>query len=178
MNKEKDQILQENLSEIDKKQYKLWVLLRQVGHLMTEIRKEDLSPFGMTPAQNATLRSIAHLGEKATPAEIARWLMRKPHTITHLLNRMEKCGQVKKVHDLARKNQVRVILTEKGKQDYNATKKAEYVHPILDFMNDEEREIMETCLNEIRIKLLKERGMASRPPLFEGFQDGSNFENS
>ena len=147
--------------------YRLWVLLRQVGLLMTELRREDLLKYEMSPAQAATLRSVAHLGPIATPAEISRWLMRKPHTITHLLNRMEKCGQIKKVKDMERRNQVRIALTEKGLQDYNAVKEAEYTHFLLDALDESEREIMAACLNKIRTKLLEELNLTYRPPLYE-----------
>ena len=147
--------------------YRLWVLLRQVGHLMTELRREDLLAYEMSPAQAATLRSVANLKEIATPAEISRWLMRKPHTITHLLNRMEKCGQIKKVKDLKRKNQIRIALTEKGKRDYDRIKKAEFTHPILSFLNDDDKKTLENCLNNIRTKLLEELNISYRPPLFE-----------
>ena len=91
-------------------------------------KKGRFAAYEMSPAQAATLRSVANLKEIATPAEISRWLMRKPHTITHLLNRMEKCGQIKKVKDLKRKNQIRIALTEKGKRDYDRIKKAEFTH--------------------------------------------------
>lgn len=160
--------------ETNKEFYRLWVLLRQVGHLMTELRREDLLNYGMSPAQAATLRSVANLGDVATPAEISRWLMRKPHTITHLLNRMEKCGQIKKVKDMERKNQVRIALTEKGEEDYKAVKQAEYSHPILSFLEEDEKQMLEHCLDKIRTKLLEELDITFRPPLFENLDIDEN----
>lgn len=158
--------------EEKKPRNRLWVLLRQVGHLMTELRREDLLKYEMSPAQAATLRSVAHLGKIATPAEISRWLMRKPHTITHLLNRMEKCGQVKKVKDMERGNQVRIALTEKGQQDYAAVKEAEYTHSILDILDESEKEVMSACLNKIRTRLLEELNLSYRPPLYDDVNAG------
>lgn len=152
---------------INDQYYRLWVLLRQVGHLMTELRREDLLAYEMSPAQAATLRSVEKLGNSATPAEISRWLMRKPHTITHLLNRMEKCGQIKKVKDLERKNQVRIALTKKGKQEFDAVKEVEYSHPILSFLSAEDKQTLESSLSEIRIRLLEELRISYRPPLFD-----------
>jgi DNA-binding MarR family transcriptional regulator len=140
INKEKEKDL------INSEYFRLWVLLRQVGHLMTELRREDLLAYKMSPAQAATLRSVANLDNSPTPAEISRWLMRKPHTVTHLLNRMEKCGQIKKTKDLKRKNQIRISLTEKGKQDYNQVKEVEFSHPILSFLSEEEKSDYGTLL--------------------------------
>jgi DNA-binding MarR family transcriptional regulator len=151
--------------DLNQRYYRLWVLLRQVGHLMTELRRADLLAYGMSPAQAAALRSTAYLGKTATPAEISRWLMRKPHTITHLLNRMEKVGQIKKVQDLKRKNQIRITLTKKGEHDYDAVKKVEYPHPILGFLNDQEKETLELCLNKIRTRLLEELKITYKPLL-------------
>jgi DNA-binding MarR family transcriptional regulator len=154
-----------NDGDLNQEYYRLWVLLRQVGHLMTELRRADLLVYGMSPAQAATLRSMAYLGKKATPAEISRWLMRKPHTVTHLLNHMEELGQIKKVKDLKRKNQIRITLTKKGEHDYDIIKNVEYPHPILGFLNDQEKETLELCLNKIRTRLLEELKITYRPLL-------------
>ena len=154
-----------NDGDLNQEYYRLWVLLRQVGHLMTELRRADLLVYGMSPAQAATLRSTANLGKKATPAEISRWLMRKPHTITHLLNRMEEVGQIKKVKDLKRKNQIRIALTEKGEHDYDIIKNVEYPHPILGFLNNQEKQTMELFLDKIRTRLLEELKINYRPLL-------------
>lgn len=158
MTKKSDPITEES-------QYQLWVLLRQVGHLMTELRREDLLAYNLTPAQAAALRTIPKLGDKATPAEIAKWLMRKPHSVSHLLDRMEECGQITKHKDLHYKHLTRIALTEKGKQDFETIQKAEYMHSIMDFIPEDQQEQLKAILTELRRRLINELGMTYRPTL-------------
>ena len=99
--------------------YRLWVLLHQTRDAVHIARKKELGRFEISTIQAAALFIIQAIGEQATPAEISRWLFRKPHSVSGLLNRMEKEGLVKKTKDLDKKNLVRVTLTEKGRQAYN-----------------------------------------------------------
>ena len=95
-------------------------------------------------------------GKKATPAEIARELYREDHTISVLLTRMEKEGFVKKIKDLERKNQVRIILTSKGRRVYNQSKTREYMHSIMDVLPEGERKQMIVNLTKIKDKASEE----------------------
>ena len=56
------------------------------------------------------------LGNKCTPAKMSRILVRQPHTVSAIIDRMVKNGFLKKVKDMERKNWVRVIVTEKGEK--------------------------------------------------------------
>jgi len=77
-----------------------------------------MSKFGISAIQSAVMLISKMLGKRATPTEISRWLHRKPHSISMLLDRMENAGLVNKVKDLERKNLVRVVMTEKGRDLY------------------------------------------------------------
>ena len=71
------------------------------------------------------------LVNKPTVSEIARWLLREPHSVSGLVTRMERRGLVKKVSDPHRKNLVRVTITEKGRQYYHQSTKRESIHGIM-----------------------------------------------
>ena len=130
--------------------YDLWVLLNQVQSLMMNARDIELMEYGTTAMQAAVLFIINSIGEETIPAEISRWLLRKPATVSGLLDRMEKAGLIDRARDLPRKNLVRVRLTEKGKQAYKQSLKRETVHEIMSRLSKEERQQLASILMKLR----------------------------
>lgn len=94
--------------------YNLWVLLHQARDVIYKAKEKELRQYGLSPIKAAVLFVIKAIGDKATPAEIARWVFREPNSITELINRMAGKGLVRKTRDPDKKNLVRVTLTEKG----------------------------------------------------------------
>ena len=77
---------------------------------------------------------VQALGNKATPAALSRHIIRQPHTVSALVDRMARRGLVKKVKDLDRKNLVRVVMTEKGKKTYELSTKRGPIHRIMSYL--------------------------------------------
>lgn len=98
--------------------YKLFFLLRLTADAIHKLRETELNKYGVSPQQALALVSIYSLKNKATPAELSRWLYREPNSITILLNRMEKLGLIRKRADTKRKNMIRLSLTSKGLEAY------------------------------------------------------------
>jgi len=130
--------------------YDLWVLLNQVQSLMMNARDTELMEHGTTAMQAAVLFIINSIGEEAIPAEISRWLLRKPATVSGLLDRMEKAGLIERVKDLPRKNLVRIRLTEKGRQAYKQSLKREAIHKTMSCLSEEERKQLASILVKLR----------------------------
>ena len=130
--------------------YDLWVLLNQVQSLMMNARDTELIKYGTTAMQAAVLFIANSIGEEAIPAEISRWLLRKPATISGLLHRMEKARLIERVKDLPRKNLVRVRLTEKGRQAYKQSLKREAIHKTMSCLSEEERKQLASILVKLR----------------------------
>ena len=135
--------------------YDLWVLLNQVQSLMMNVRDTELMEYGTTAIQAAVLFITNSIGEEAIPAEISRWLLRKPATISGLLDRMEKAGLIERAKDLPRKNLVRIRLTEKGKQAYKQSLKRETIHKIMSCLSEEERQQLASILVKLRNRTAK-----------------------
>ncbi|MFC1872895.1 MarR family winged helix-turn-helix transcriptional regulator [Chloroflexota bacterium] len=93
----------------------LWVLLRRTGHIAQKVRDRELSQCGLSAVRSAVLSLVHDLKGKATPAEIARQLLREDHSISYLLSKMAEEGILKKTEDPDRKNMVRIALTKKGR---------------------------------------------------------------
>jgi DNA-binding MarR family transcriptional regulator len=111
---------------------------------------------------------MAAIGENATPAEISRWLLREPHSVSGILERMEKNGLIKRVKDLERRNMIRVTFTEKGKQAYGVVRRRGVWHKIMEVLTAEEQEYLAYLLNKVHEKVLKLSGIKKPPSPYPG----------
>lgn len=145
-------------------EFRLWVLLRQVAHTTLVARDRELNQYGITTIQAAVLHTIQLIGNRATPAEIARRILRERHSVSGLLIRMEKDGLVRKVKDLDRKNLIRVAITEKGQQVYDRSTKRKSIHKIMSSLSEEERQQLRSCLEKLGNKALRELLVNRKPP--------------
>ena len=120
----------------------LWMLLQQACDSTRRARGNELREFGISMMQAAVLFIVKSIEGPATPAEISRWLFREPHTVSGLLERMEKQGLVRRVKDLERKNMIRVEITEKGEEAYQGSRELKVIRTILSSISPEERDIL------------------------------------
>ena len=144
--------------------YELWWLILHMRRAMHKIRARELFQYGITPEEAAVLLVVQTIGDKATPAEIARYLLREPHSISGLLSRMQEDGLVRKAKDLDRKNMVRVELTDKGRKAYRQSTKKESIHRLMSCLSEEDRQQLESLLELLWEKALKDLGVAVKPP--------------
>jgi len=107
---------------------------------------------------------IDAIGDKATPAEISRWLFRQSHTISGLLKRMERDGLIRMVKDLDRKNLVRVALTEKGQQALDQSRKREAIHYVMSTLSLEEQQQLSSSLDKLLSRALINLGIEGKLP--------------
>ena len=138
--------------------YNLWLFLAQVRAVMFKARQKEVSRYGITAGQASVLFVINALGDRATPAEISRWLFLKSHSVSAILNRMEKQGLVKRAKDLPKRNLVRVALTEEGREIYVNCTKRESMHKIMASLDSNLRQQLMGCLEKLRDATLKYLG--------------------
>ena len=153
----------QDASDVDK-DYELWVLFHQTCDAMARAREAELRESGISRIKAAALFVIKTLKVPATPAEISRWLFREPHTVSGLLDRMQKQGLVRKVKDLERKNLVRVVITEKGEEVYQQSREMKVIRKILSCLSTKERDNVKPCLEALRNKALEEVRVGHRLP--------------
>lgn len=94
----------------------IWVTLIHTKDAISKVRQKELEPCGITVEQSGILALLCSRKESPTPAEISRWMFRKRSSVTIILNRMVAKGLVTKTTDPAKRNRVRILLTEKGKK--------------------------------------------------------------
>ena len=147
--------------------FTIWTLLHQTAYAITRAREKELKRYGIAIRQVAALLVISNLGDRTTPTELARWLFRKPHTISSMLTRMEKEGLIEKSKDLERKNVVRVTLTEKGKVTYQQSTRRESIHRVMSCLDEKELGQLRSLLERLRERAFEELGVTSTtlPPL-------------
>ena len=136
--------------------YNLWVLLSQANDVVFNAREEELSQYGIPAMQARVLFLINSIGSETTPAQISRWIFRKPHSVSGILFRMEDAGLIKKTKDLHKKNLVRVTITEKGQQIFEKSLKRKSVHKIMSVLTDEERQQLQSIALKLRAKGLRD----------------------
>lgn len=144
--------------------YQLWVLLEQACDATRKARDNELKEFGISRMQAAILFIVKAVKGPATPAEISRWLFREPHTVSGILERMEKQGLVRQVKDLERKNMIRVVITEKGDEAYQRSRELRVIRTILSSLSPEQMDTLRPYLETLRNKALGELGVKYQLP--------------
>ena len=135
--------------------YYLWWLITRTYRLIYKARAEEIyQRYRITGAESAAIFAIKLIGENATPSRISRFLLRTPHSIGSLLERMDREGFVKRVKDMKRKNLVRVTLTEKGNRVYEETARRESIHKILSVLSAEEHQQLTNCLTKLQMRAM------------------------
>jgi DNA-binding MarR family transcriptional regulator len=138
------------------KDYDLIGLLNQTTETIFRARQKELDQYSISTSQGAVLFITKALGEKATISEISRWLLRKPHTVSEIVSRMEKKGLLKKSRTPKRKSIIKVALTPKGLEVYRKSKKRQSFSNILTSLSLEERQQMVAYLKRLKDSAVEE----------------------
>ena len=137
----------------------LWMLLTHTRYAIYRSREKELLRYKVSPEQVGVMFIVQALGSRATPSEISRFILRQPHTVSALIERMEEKGFVKKMHDLDKKNMVRVALTDKGQKVYEYSTQRGPIHRIMSVLSEEERVKLRDLLSKLHTQARKEIGV-------------------
>lgn len=140
----------------DDDDYNLIALIAQTGHAFSLARTRELSKYGLSMMRAAVLLVLQTRDNNATPTEISQWLLREPHTISALLDRMEKDGLIRRYRDLRKRNTVRVVMTEKGRSAYQQSLQRETFHSVMSVITTEEREQLRNVMTKLWLRVLQE----------------------
>jgi DNA-binding MarR family transcriptional regulator len=129
----------------------LWVRLFLATKLVERAREVELSRVRISLVQAMVLYALKISPEPMTPSKLARLLVREPHSMSALIDRMEKQGLVEKKHDLYPKNLVRVVVTAKGDEVFQRQRSVNAVTNTTSGLTNEERETMGSCADKLRL---------------------------
>ena len=135
---------------------RFWSTFNQAYWVVIRAAEAELRALDLTMIQAAVLYWVRTSKEPPTPADLSRLLFRRPHTVSDLLNRMEKQGLVRRKRDSKRKNVSRVVLTEKGEEAFRRQKEVGAVARILSELTPKESETIQTALEKLRRKAIEE----------------------
>jgi MarR family transcriptional regulator for hemolysin len=135
---------------------RFWSTFNQAYWVMIRVAEKELRDLDLTMIQAAVLYWVKTSKAPPTPADLSRLLFRRPHTVSDLLNRMEKQGLVIRTRDSRRKNVSRIVLTDKGEQAFKRQKEVGAIARILSVLTPEESETVMVALEKLRQKAIDE----------------------
>jgi len=144
--------------------YQFFVILRQTAHVLNRARDNELRKLNTSPEECAVLFIIQSIGDKATPAEIGRWMVRERNSMFTLLNRMQRKDLITMKKDMDKKNLVRVGITKKGKRVYESSIGDESFHLIASSLSEETRRRLISELRILRDKAFEVLNLDYKPP--------------
>ena len=140
--------------------FRLWVLLRNTGHIINRVRDRELRQHDVTARQVNVLGMINRLNGEATIAEISRRMLRDPSTIFNIINVLNRKGLISKSRDANNKHWVRLSLTDRGERIYKESLQKGGVTRIMSALSQKEREQLLNCLKILRDKGISELGFS------------------
>ncbi len=142
----------------------LWVLIFQTRDLIFKLRDKELRQYGISVEEASVLAVLNAIGDKATPTDVSRWMIREHHSVLGMIGRMEKKGLVTKAKDLDRKNMVRITITEKGRHALEQSATRQSLHDVMSHLSGHEKQELRLILESLRRRALKSLGIDQEPP--------------
>ena len=132
----------------------VWLLCHQCHNLLSRCEEVQFSGNGITPEQHSVLMTIKYANDPVRPTDIANWLDRRPHSISLMIERMQKSGLVKRISDLPDRRSVRIVMTKKGEKiaDQATAKNWQLIYEILSEFSEDDLETLARLMGKIRDK--------------------------
>jgi DNA-binding MarR family transcriptional regulator len=137
----------------------LLAMFRQTHDAILKIRQKELRKHGLTPEQLGALQAIRAIGNKATAAQLSKWLFRNPDTTTIMLRRLEKRGLIKKTPDINRKNIIRLSLTRTGEEILHNASQANTAYNLFNKLSVKKKKQLWVLLEKLRSQALAKLNM-------------------
>lgn len=136
------------------KDYTLVTQIVQIADILVKVRERELLPQNLSATAASILFLVDAMGDEVTPAKITRMMIREPHSISGILNRMEEQGLVKRTKNMERKNLIRITLTAKGEKALKQAMKLNGTARVLSKLTSAQQKELKATLTA-----LKEAGM-------------------
>ena len=149
----------------DDEDYMLWRLFAQTRNAIHKLRHKELMHYGLTPRKAAILLILLAEKDNVNSYKIAKWLILEHHSVSELINRMEKEGLVNRLHNQDNNGRsIRIRLTDKGLKAAEHASKAESFHAVMAILSDKERNQFISVLESLRNNALRELRITNRLP--------------
>jgi DNA-binding MarR family transcriptional regulator len=145
--------------------YELWHLIGKVNHLLILARQRELNQYHIPVRQAYILRVINDLGSKATLYELAKKVERTSDVISRQAVKMEDDGLIRRIKDAPKSKLLRLELTEKGLEIIKVSRQSKSADAVFSSLIGEQRQQLESILNQLLIKLIKHKKRGDRANL-------------
>ena len=131
-----------------------WLLLDFTRFAVARLRDYELSKIKITPEQAAILQILIRRKGKATISEIANAWMRRMHSVSTLIHRMEEQELVKIIKHPGIKT-LEIVISDKGKEYYGKLNRAP-IEAVFSVLSPEQ---IEQLSNYLRLLLERARSL-------------------
>jgi DNA-binding MarR family transcriptional regulator len=151
-------VANKNQKPLSDEYFVLWIMIAQTKDAILKARQRDYARFNISNERRAVLWNIQNNGGHATPVEISRQLFRELHSVTGLLERMEKEELLIRYKGAGR-SKIEVKLTKKGLDIFNQSLHNETDKRIFSVLTKKQRERLATYLFKLRGRVIKDLGI-------------------
>jgi DNA-binding MarR family transcriptional regulator len=149
---------------LDDFDFKLWMLLRQAYDAVHKVRDKELEQYNITTRQSSILHGIKVLDNKATIADLSKWVVREQHTVSNILKRMENEQLVIKSEPERHRQPAVYSLTKQGEDAFIQSIEFESIHEAMSTFNEEESRLLADYLRKLRDKAASQLREETRRP--------------
>ena len=102
----------------------LWIKWNRTSRAMVRARDRELQQAGIPAPEAGVVFFLKSANKAVNPRMLSHFLHRDPQQVSKLLDQMEEDGLLTRVRDPAKRNRVRITLTEKGEEAYERLSQA------------------------------------------------------
>jgi DNA-binding MarR family transcriptional regulator len=128
---------------------KTWLLFYRTAVALYGAASKRLRPAGVSPGQARVLLVLSESSSPPTGTEISRIVGTKPHTITVLLNGMQRAGLIRRIKDDKNRKLVRVVMTQKGKKAWKQVLQIQLGIELTSLLSSEEFYQLDSILEKL-----------------------------
>jgi DNA-binding MarR family transcriptional regulator len=129
-------------------EFTLWRILDHARFMIARSREKELSKCGLTPEQSFVLDILMESNGSTTINELVAITQRQHHSISTLIDRMNKQGLILKQKGADDKRQYEVGITLKGRDLAQRMSRAS-INTIFSSLSDEERNDLRSSLRKL-----------------------------
>lgn len=160
-------------SDID---YQLWILLDHLRYMIFKARKRELARYEMTPEQAQILLTLGR-SDSFTINQLVEYTQHLHHSVSTMINRMEKKGLVSKMKIPGKGRKLNIKLTEKGHELLRKMARDSFGR-ILICLSEDEKKVMIDYLSRLMISSYKVLGRDHTPLCIEELEQILNPHDS
>jgi len=131
--------------------------IEQVGNALMRFAEPICRNLGLTATQYRVLFLIRHTGRSIKISEIAELTDRRTHSITTIIDRMERDGLVERLRDNRDRRSINLVITEEGNKKLEAVTRPflELLTQLASCYSEEELQLFIMLIEKLRKKVLE-----------------------